>query len=204
MDIKICGLRRTEDAEYINAFDAIKYAGFVFAKSKRQITVETAINIKKYLRRGLKTVGVFADMPFDDVRQIADEVQLDIIQLHSNETVQYCSELKNSGYSIWKSIAVERGASLDKAAVYFDSVDGFVLDKYDKSAYGGTGISFDWNAAHSFSDKYYTILAGGINSENILQAYSVVKPNVIDLSSSVETDGFKDYKKIERLIGRLN
>jgi phosphoribosylanthranilate isomerase len=133
--IKICGLRRTEDAEYVNEFEEIKYVGFVFAKSKRQIDIQTAKAIKKRLRPDIKTVGVFADQSIEDIRHIADEVGLDICQLHSDETNEDCGKIRQT---VWKAIAVKDGDSLAKAAKYTNAT-AFVLDAYNAKERGGTG-----------------------------------------------------------------
>lgn len=203
-DIKICGLRREIDADYINRFDKIKYAGFVFAKSKRQVNSTQALKIRKRLRSDIKAVGVFADMSADEVISIAKQAELDIIQLHSGEGREYITRVKaETGLPIWKSIAVKNRESLCAADGLTDIVDGFLLDTYNKEVRGGSGESFNWRLAGDFSKNHFTALAGGISEENINAAYAAVMPNIIDLSSAVETDGFKDYEKIKGLIRRI-
>ncbi|MCD8089866.1 MAG: phosphoribosylanthranilate isomerase [Clostridiales bacterium] len=192
--IKICGLRIPEDADIINSFP-VSFAGFVFAKSKRQINVNRATEIKKLLRSDIKTVGVFADMKLSEVRYITDLTGIDIVQLHSDENDWYCENFKDK--IVWKSIAVKDGEALKAAENY--NVDGFLLDAYDRNARGGTGKAFKWDLAADFAKTHFTILAGGITPENIAEAIETVHPDVVDLSSSVETDGFKDYNKIKRL-----
>ena len=192
--IKICGLRRPQDAEFVNEFP-ISYVGFVFAKSKRRIDIATALEIKKRLRGDIKTAGVFADMSIDEVRFIADSAGLDIVQLHSDEDNDFCRHFKDK--IVWKSIAVADEKALGNADLYEDC--GFVLDAYDKELRGGTGRSFKWELAADFAKNHFTVLAGGISSDNIIEAAEIVKPDVIDLSSSLETEGFKDYNKIKEL-----
>ncbi len=192
--IKVCGLRRIEDAAIINRFP-VSFAGFVFAKSKRQIDINTAVEIKKHLRKDIKTVGVFADMMLSEVRYITDLTGIDIVQLHSDESSWYCGNFKDK--TVWKSIAVKDESSLKAAEKY--NVNGFLLDAYDRGARGGTGKVFKWDLAADFAKTHYTILAGGISPENIAAAIEAVHPQVIDLSSSLETDGFKDYNKVKAL-----
>lgn len=199
MDIKICGLKRVEDAFMINEFKSIKYAGFVFADTRRKISVEQAIKIKAALRRDIKTVGIFTETAAEEISKIAKLVGLDICQLHSNETNEDC---KNVSAPVWKAIRVKDPQSL-RAAEDFTFADGIVLDKYKSGEYGGTGEVFDWDIAEGFSKNYFTILAGGLNKDNILRAIEKVKPNVVDLSSSVETEGFKDYNKIKEFAERI-
>lgn len=196
MIIKICGLRRIEDAEIINEFNEIKYAGFVFAKSKRQVTIDEVLNIKKHLRKDIMTVGVFADQSVEEVIEICQRAKLDICQLHSNEDNKFCTKIK---IPVWKSIAMKDCSSLEKANEY-ENVQGFLLDTYSEKERGGIGKVFNWDIANDFSKNYFTILAGGINAENINRAFNKVKPNVVDLSSSAEEDGYKSYNKIKELI----
>lgn len=199
MIIKICGLRRVEDAEMINKFNEIKYAGFVFAKSKRQITAERACEIKKHLRPDIKTVGVFADQSVKEVIDICRRTDIDICQLHSDEDDEFCSAVK---IPVWKAIRVKDENSIKEAEGY-KNIQGFLLDAYSSKERGGTGKIFNWECAKDFSKRYFTILAGGINSGNIKRAYEAVKPDVIDLSSAVETEGYKDITKIKELIDTI-
>lgn len=197
MDIKICGLRRPADAEYISEFEEIKYAGFVFfERSKRKVTVDEVLEIKKKLRPDIKTVGVFAEYDISDITDIIERAGFDICQLHSDETNEDCGRIQ---IPVWKSISMKDASSLEKAKRY-TNVQGFVLDSDSGSKRGGIGKTFDWDIAKSFSQKYFTVLAGGINAKNIMAAYDTVRPNVVDMSSSVETDGFKDHEKIKELI----
>lgn len=196
MKIKICGLRRYEDAEIVNEFEEIKYAGFVFAKSKRQVSIEEALEIKRYLRSDIKAVGVFADQDINEVIDIIEKTRIDICQLHSNEDNEFC---KSINVPVWKSIAMKDSSSIKKALEY-ESVNGFVFDAYSEKERGGIGKTFNWDIAKDFSKNYFTILAGGISADNIKKAYETVKPDVVDLSSSVEENGFKSRDKIRELI----
>lgn len=198
--IKICGLKSVDDVIKINDF-AIDYVGFVFAKSKRKVSAKTALEMKNVLRKDIKTVGVFADMTFEEIKKIADFVDLDVVQLHSAEDDDFCSGFNDR--TVWKSISVSDSNPEIKAKNY-KNVDGFLLDTYTKDLRGGSGKTFKWDLAANFSKKYFTILAGGLGEDNIIEAFNAVKPNVIDLSSSVETDGIKDYNKIKSLMRRIN
>lgn len=196
MDVKICGLRRVEDALMVNEFENIKYAGLVFANTKRMVTVEQAVAIKNALRKDIKTVGVFTETSAEKINEIARAVGLDICQLHSNESNEECGLICTH---VWKAIRVKNENSL-KEADSFTNANGFVIDKYKANEYGGTGEAFNWNIAKDFSKKHFTVLAGGLNKDNILSAIEMVKPDVVDLSSSVETNGFKDYNKIKEFM----
>ncbi len=196
MDIKICGLRRVSDGEEISKYEEIRYAGFVFfKKSKRCLTKEQAKEIISHLRSDIKSVGVFAQNSIEEIREIADYAGLDILQLHSDESPEFCEALKD--YHIWRAIRIKDKQALEIADKF--NVDGFVLDSYVPE-YGGGGKVFDWELAKDFAKDHFTMIAGGISAENIKKAYEIIKPNGMDLSSSIETDGFKDYNKLYELI----
>ena len=199
MEIKICGLMRVEDALMVNEFENIKYVGFVFANTPRKITIEKALEIKKNLRPDIKTVGVFAGQPMEEIIEIMEKADLDVCQLHSGETNEDCGFINKT---VWKSISVKDKESAEIAESYTNA-DGFVLDTFKKNQWGGTGETFDWSAVEDFSKNHFTILAGGINSANVNDAIEKVSPNIIDLSSSVEVDGFKNYDKIKEFMESL-
>lgn len=199
MEIKICGLKRVEDALMVNEFESIKYVGFVFANTPRKITIEKALEIKKNLRPDIKTVGVFAGQPMEEIIEIMEKADLDVCQLHSGETNGDCGLINKT---VWKSISVKDKESAEIAESYTNA-DGFVLDTVKKNQWGGTGETFDWSAVEDFSKNHFTILAGGINSANVNDAIEKVSPNIIDLSSSVEVDGFKNYDKIKEFVESL-
>ena len=199
MEIKICGLKRVEDALMVNEFENIKYVGFVFANTPRKITIEKALEIKKNLRPDIKTVGVFAGQPMEEIIEIMEKADLDVCQLHSGETNEDCGFINKT---VWKSISVNDKESAEIAESYTNA-DGFVLDTFKKNQWGGTGETFDWSAVEDFSKNHFTILAGGINSTNVNDAIEKVSPNIIDLSSSVEVDGFKNYDKIKEFMESL-
>ena len=199
MEIKICGLKRVEDALMVNEFENIKYVGFVFANTPRKITIEKALEIKKNLRPDIKTVGVFAGQPMEEIIEIMEKADLDVCQLHSGETNEDCGFINKT---VWKSISVKDKESAEIAESYTNA-DGFVLDTFKKNQWGGTGETFDWSAVEDFSKNHFTILAGGINSTNVNDAIEKVSPNIIDLSSSVEVDGLKNYDKIKEFMESL-
>ncbi len=199
MEIKICGLKRVEDALMVNEFENIRYVGFVFANTPRKITIEKALEIKKNLRPDIKTVGVFAGQPMEEIIEIMEKADLDVCQLHSGETNEDCGFINKT---VWKSISVKDKESAEIAESYTNA-DGFVLDTFKKNQWGGTGETFDWSAVEDFSKNHFTILAGGINSANVNDAIEKVSPNIIDLSSSVEVDGFKNYDKIKKFMESL-
>ena len=203
--IKVCGLRRIEDIEYANILKP-DYIGFIFAKSKRRVTIQEAINLKHILDEDIKTVGIFVNEKIENVLDVAKSVCLDVVQLHGDENQEYIEELKldfNANKikpEIWKAIRVKNKESLKKAELL--KVDGILLDTYSSEAYGGLGESFNWEIVRGLKLDKKVILAGGLNIENVELAKSIVKPDIIDVSSGIEIDGFKDYEKMKIFIER--
>ncbi len=198
MEIKICGLRSIADIEIINRY-AVHYAGFIFAQSPRRVTADEARGMRHALRRDIKAVGVFTHMPIEEVNKIAAEVNLDIIQLHSEESNEDC---KKAICPVWKMIP-SRGRKSADGIKEFPDAAGFLFDTYRKGVPGGTGETFSWNMVKGIPEKHFTILAGGLGPENVLQAYEAVKPQVLDINSGVETNMRKDENKIRDLMRRI-
>lgn len=205
MKIKICGIRRHQDIEYVNEF-LPDYIGFIFAKSKRQITSTECLVLKKELDPSIKTVGVFVNESLEKVISTTLVANLDVIQLHGDETKEYILDLKNKLKNspslkdtlVWKAIRVKG----EKDIISGDKlpVDCLLLDSFSKQSYGGTGKTIDLDIIKSSTIKNQFFLAGGLNIDNILNTLSEVSPYGVDISSGVETDGFKDKNKIEKII----
>ncbi len=188
--IKICGIRDLESAAIAYNHGA-DYLGFVFAKSKRQITKELAKEIIEKLPKDILKVGVFVDCPTDEMISIADFCGLDILQLHGKE--KYDS-YKDSPYPIIKSVCV-KSSKMD-----IPKADYLLFDTWDKSMAGGSGKTFDWKCLKNYKGKIPFFLAGGLNKDNVAKAISQLSPFAVDVSSGVETDGIKDKKKIIEFI----
>lgn len=198
VSIKICGIKTLEDIEIINKYD-VQYAGFIFAKgSKRQLSVDRAKELRQNLRQDIKAVGVFTYTPIEEINSIADYCNLDIVQLHSNETVEDC---KKANTTVWKSISIKSDESYDIDK--YKQVGGILFDTYKPNTLGGSGEVFNWDKVKGLSQKYFIILAGGLNESNIIKAIDTVSPQVVDICSGVETDGFKDEIKIKNIVRRI-
>ncbi|MFI3129584.1 MAG: tryptophan synthase subunit beta, partial [Bacillota bacterium] len=189
--IKICGLKREIDV--INANELMpEFVGFVFAKSKRQVPKETVKILKSKLDKNIKAVGVFVNEDIDFIIELADENIIDIIQLHGCETFECIAKIKKllPETEIIKAINVQ---SISNVLAWENSqVDYLILD----NGAGGTGEKFDWNilsGLENFSKKL--IIAGGLNPQNVSEVIKT-NPYGVDVSSGVETDGFKDKDKM--------
>ncbi|MEI5908731.1 phosphoribosylanthranilate isomerase [Bacillus spongiae] len=191
MTVKICGITSPIDAQ--NAIEAgADMIGFVFAKSRRKVSVKEAENIVKTLDHNVKTVGVFVDAPLDEVLETARTVGLDMIQLHGKENAEY---IKQIPYPIIKAISVTETTDLGEIQQY-DS-DYLLFD----GAKAGSGETFEWDLLETFKrNQQKVMLAGGLTSENVAEAIMRVKPEMVDVSSGVEVNGKKNQDKMKAFV----
>ena len=199
MLIKICGITRLEDAmEAANA--GADVVGFNFWRpGKRYIAPEDAALIASAasLPRTIRRVGVFVDEHLATVLEIALRVNLDVLQFHGSETPEYLNAIESRVK--WKAIRVERDWSPATLANYTD-VEAFLLDAAGETP-GGTGHTFDWNAAIAAKEYGRVILAGGLTPENVAEAVRTVRPWGVDVASGVEdAPGIKNHQKLRDFI----
>ena len=191
--VKICGLSRPCDIDYVNEARP-DYIGFIlhFPQSRRNVTPETAAALKARLSPDIKAVGVFVDQPIKTVIEAVEMIGLDVIQLHGHEDGDYIAALRTrTALPIWKAFKIRAAADLAVAAVC--PADEVLLD----NGYG-TGAAFDWTLAADFDRPF--LLAGGLTPENAADAIAALRPKLVDISSGVETDGYKDFKKIQAAV----
>jgi len=195
MKIKICGLFRDCDINYVNEVKP-DFIGFVFAKSRRQVSTGWAEAMRPKLRPEIMPVGVFVNEPLAKVSQLLNDSIIEMAQLHGNETEQYIQELKSlTNKPIIKAVRVLSQEDIEGAE---HSVADFLL--LDNGT-GGTGESFDWSLVSKVKKPFF--LAGGLKADNIEQAIAATSPYAVDLSSGVETDGLKDRAKILEIVRRM-
>lgn len=193
--IKICGLKRLEDIYAVNEYKP-DYIGFVFAHKKRLVSPELAYELKQHLNSSIKAVGVFVNAEIDFILKLVESGTIDIIQLHGDEDNAYISKLRTkTSVPIIKAIRVK--SAEDILAGESIQCDYLLLDTYADNAYGGTGKAFDWSIIPKINKPFF--LAGGLSIKNIASA-AEVNPYCLDISSGVETDGFKDKTKIAQII----
>jgi len=191
--IKICGISREEDTEFINAAKT-DYAGFIIGVpfSRRNITAEQACRLRNLINSDIKTVGVFVDYRKEDIVNLVECGIIDIVQLHGAEDEIFIKELRQliPDTEIWKAFVIKN--SEDIALAELSSADKILLDSGT-----GSGKSFDWSMLADVKRDF--ILAGGLNCGNISSAIAQVRPYAVDVSSGVETDYLKDGAKIQKL-----
>jgi phosphoribosylanthranilate isomerase len=192
MKIKLCGLTRPEDIKCANSLKP-DYIGFVFAKkSKRYVSPDTAFKLKELLLPKIKAVGVFVNEDIRNVAILLNSNIIDIAQLHGDEDETYIKKLRIlTDKPIIKAFKIKTRDDLP--GVKNSSADYILLDSGS-----GSGNVFDWDLIKSIDRPFF--LAGGLNPENIEEAIRTVKPFAIDVSSGIETDGFKDEAKMSEFV----
>ncbi|AVQ97891.1 phosphoribosylanthranilate isomerase [Oceanobacillus sp. M65] len=194
MLVKICGIQTDQAAEAAVKAGA-DFIGFVFADSKRRVNPKVAAEIGTHLPPTIKKVGVFVNETKEKMEQIAEEVNLDYIQLHGDEPASLARELS---YPIIKAFSVGDG-NVEEMKDY--PCDYYLLDSPVGRYRGGNGKSFDWSLIKDLAFKPNNfLLAGGLTSENVSQAIQEANPLGVDVSSGVETLGKKDSEKIMKFI----
>lgn len=192
--IKICGLRRREDILAVNEAKP-DYCGFIieFPKSFRSITADKVRELVKDLAPEIQAVGVFVNAPVELVSGLLNEGTLALAQLHGQENEVYIRELKKlTDKPLIKAFSVKTREDIEKALQ--SPADYILLDQGS----GGTGMTFDWSLIPKIKRPFF--LAGGIGAENLEQAIREIRPYAVDLSSSVETDKWKNPEKIRNVV----
>ena len=196
--IKICGLKRLEDIKIVNKYKP-DFIGFVFADSKRKVTPDLARQMKQNLDDSIQSVGVFVDAAIDEILEIHEQGIIDMAQLHGSESEDYIEKLKKKSNNQLKIInAIEMDDEKDLLE-YDNSTADYLLFDSGK----GSGKTFDWRLIRKDLKKEF-FLAGGLNYQNISRAINEFDPYAIDLSSSVETNGYKDELKIKKVMEAMN
>lgn len=187
--IKICGLFRPCDAEFVN--EAMPdYAGFVFfEKSHRNVTAEQAALLREKIHSSIPVAGVFVNAPQEQITSLCRAGVIQIVQLHGGESEEYITRLKARipGVPIWQAFRVRTPDDL--AAAQQSTADLILLD----NGYG-TGETFNWSLISGITRPF--VLAGGLTPQNIPKAIARFAPYAVDISSGVETEKQKDPQKI--------
>ena len=188
--LKFCGLKRIENIKYANELKP-DFVGFVFApKSKRFVDADTARELKNLLDTEIKAVGVFVDEDINVVTKLLKDGIIDIAQLHGSEDEEYIKSLRAiCDKPIIKAFTIVSKDDIKKAN---ESTADYILLDSGK----GSGVTFDWDLIKEVNRPYF--LAGGLDCDNVENALSSLTPYAVDVSSGIETDGFKDFDKMCR------
>lgn len=214
--VKICGLQSVEVLKsMINL--PVDYVGFVFARSKRQISSERAAELLPLLRAwsggaAPRSVGVFLNPSMDELEDVLRAAPLDVVQLHGTEDPAFCRDAKaRFGVQVLKAFSVKEDGSVHgrpDLTAYAGVLDGVLLDTYDPKYGGGSGHSFNWRAVNPYRDWTMTqgiplFVAGGLHPGNVELLIETLQPDGVDVSSGVETGGVKDLAKITQFVERV-
>lgn len=220
--VKICGLKNKETLASVLHLP-IDHIGFIFAKSKRQISAEQAGEMVRIVQQRRErgqpaplAVGVFVNPSLEQLAEVMRLAPLDIIQLHGAESPAFCRQVKEmfraSVYRVCSVANTGNEAAYEQASdvvaaqldPYADCIDGLLLD----TAGGGTGQTFEWSRIPDYTawanrNRIPLLIAGGLTPDNVAELLESYEPDGVDVSSGVETDGVKDIHKITAFVERV-
>ena len=199
--VKICGITNPQDASLAVEL-GVDALGFIFAPSPRQVSPKNAQRIIDSLPPFVQKVGVFVDGDLRSIQHIKDFCGLDVIQLHGDESPEFCRELMPDTI---KAFRLKNASSLIPLELYQGNVRALLLDTYQKGLKGGTGKPFEWRLALKARELGIpVILSGGLGPSNIAKAILTVRPYAIDVNSSIERQpGRKDPELMRQLMDKV-
>ncbi|MDF1587936.1 MAG: phosphoribosylanthranilate isomerase [Gammaproteobacteria bacterium] len=190
--VKICGISRRQDAEFAIEMGADAIGLVFYAPSPRAVTIAQAQKIVENLPPFVCVVALFVDAQAEDVYACLEEVKIDLLQFHGDESPDYCQQF-NKPYI--KAIRMKDQIDLTAMAENYATASALLLDSYQVGVPGGTGQTFDWSMITDVTKPI--ILAGGLTVENVAMAIEQVQPYAVDVSGGVElAKGIKDNQKI--------
>ena len=197
--VKICGITNYEDAEAALDMGADLLGFNFYAKSPRFVPPDKAREIINKLPGFIDIAGVFVNESIERIHEIQNICQLDWVQLHGDESPEFCKQFLSHNVKVMKAIRVKEQNDVQSAEDYF--TDAILLDAFDPEKYGGTGLSFDWNVIGHINKRIF--LAGGINPDNAAEAVELGVYG-IDVCSGIEAEpGKKDHRKVKKLFENI-
>lgn len=206
MRVKICGITQPQQSIAIASLGATALGFICVPTSPRYVTIAQIQAAIAPLPPNIDKIGVFANTTISEICQVVQESGLTGVQLHGDETPEFCYQLRQSlsQVEIIKALRVRSLEHLQTTTNYTDYVDTLLLDAYHPQQLGGTGQTLDWQMLERFNPSLPWFLAGGLTPDNILTALSQITPNGIDLSSGVEhSPGNKDLDQVALLFQNL-
>lgn len=220
--VKICGL---QDVEVLKSMLhlPVDYVGFVFATSRRQVTVEAASTLLQQLQyweneTRPESVGVFVNPDMEFLTKVMERSPLDVIQLHGQEDAMFCHEVKRQfGVKVFKALSVKsNGTEVASDAIehqviandYVGAIDTLLLDTFDPIYGGGSGQTFMWERIPRYQEWSHKhgiplFVAGGLEPSNVSELITKYHPYGVDVSSGVESNGLKDIDKVIAFVERV-
>lgn len=199
MKIKFCGIRRLEDVAAVNLCQP-DYMGMILSGGfRRSISQEQAQRLVQEKSDAIAAVGVFVNESSETICRMAEQLHLQVIQLHGNESAEQIQTLQQKiGLPVWKALRIGTLEELEAAGT--NPADCLILEGKMGAGIGGTGVCADWEllARHSWNRSFF--LAGGLQLENVLEAIATVSPTGVDFSSGIEEDGVKSLRRMKQLM----
>jgi len=201
--IKFCGMTRAEDAREAASLGAA-YVGVIFAGGPRQVTIERAASVLGVLPRTVRRVGVFSNEHDEIICDSARQLDLHVVQLHGDCDAHDIETLRRRFKGeVWAVLRIANGRLPPRAAELCDTADALLLDAKVPGKLGGTGVRLPWAdlreqlARVRASGRAKLVLAGGLRAENVTEAIRLLRPEIVDVSSGVETaPGIKDHARM--------
>ncbi len=203
--VKICGLS-TPEAVTASIQHGADFIGFVsYLASPRHVQLEVAQYLAGFIPEHVQIVGLFVNPTDKDLQDFLEHVPLNMIQLHGDESAVRVEEIKAKfGLPVMKAISIANKGDLEKVKKYVNHCEWLLFDAKGETLPGGNGIAFDWTILKDFKSSKPWMLAGGLTSENIAEALSVLSPDAVDVSSGVEQEmGVKNIGKIASFLKRV-
>lgn len=209
MKIKVCGLTKVQQVEALDSF-GVDYAGFIFyAKSARYVLNSLSKSSIKNINNNIQKVGVFVNESLPDLLDIIEDTAINIVQLHGDETPEYCYNVSKYAKVIKAFQVVNADDLIEKSQKYGDSANMYLLDTPSKQ-YGGTGKKFDWNLLAEVKMNKHFLLSGGISPEDVdlIKEFKYIDfakdLHAIDLNSRFETaPGIKDIALLDSFLKKI-
>lgn len=214
--VKICGIKEEATLQGMTGL-RVDYIGFVFAKSRRQVTAERAAQLREASRgvamAGGKpplTVGVFVNPTLEQLEETLSVVPLDVVQLHGDETPEFARQARERlNVDVWRALPVKNEDDPAAGAARLEAYAGAVSTVLLDTAGGGTGQTFRWDVIPAYQraaagSGLRLFVAGGLSPDNADELVAAYRPEGVDISSGVETDGTKDIGKIAAFVERVN
>lgn len=206
MRVKICGITKLEQGNAIAQMGATALGFICVPSSPRYLSAGKISVVIQELSQQIDCIGVFANTTIAEICQTVTATGLSGVQLHGNESPEFCQQLRQylPEIEIIKALRVRTTECLTNSEIYANSVDMLLLDAYHPSQLGGTGKTLDWVTLQKYKPCLPWLLAGGLTPDNIVDALSLLQPDGIDLSSGVErSPGDKDLDKVAQLFTKL-
>ena len=205
MKLKICGMKQASNIASVAELQP-DYLGFIFYQKSPRFISDVSAELIKYVPASIKTVGVFVNEDLQIVKQYIIKYNLKAVQLHGEEVVDYCAELKNIGVEIIKAFGINEEFDFNQLEPYLSVIDYFLFDT-QTPAHGGSGKVFDWRLLDNYSFQKPYFLSGGIDLAQVKEIKNITDKRLyaIDVNSKFEVEpGVKDIEKVKEFIKEMN